>query len=522
LGIATMRGRVSAFLRVSSVAAALSAFLLAGGCGEKELPDIFAGTAGGIGGPVQAAQGAAAGDVSKSALNPGTRFTPKTLGLQPGGTIGELRFNWFSGNKDDSSQTFVRVFEGDALVASAEGRSGVTAAENYRYHKAEVSGLKPNTVYTYWVSNNGVDWSEEYTYKSPPASGSFKFAAMGDVQYDNGDDIGMWQNIAKRIGDAGTSLIVNSGDHVEYCNSSSVPPNSVGGEVAYLQYFSPPELRKIPTAPVMGNHDMCKNFDEHFNLPNRVEGGEKPSSQSGTNYNFSNYYFLHNKVLFVGLNTSPTPSESNAAEYVSDYRATIKKAKSENLGKYDFLVVTHHKSTTSISVGGHVTDKEIGYYVAAGLQKLMTEEGVNLVITGHDHIYVRSQFMVDDEPVEEGTIGATLYLTLKPGGQTRNYNASNGGDVGFDETKRAPYVDKYPFIIQPYERIVPDNTNYFLPRSHKTHSYYDGTHAGYTIIEVAYGKMTIEVHEYDGTVFETINLERKSIGITASGKLYKL
>jgi 3',5'-cyclic AMP phosphodiesterase CpdA len=518
LGMATMRGRVGAFLRVSAAAAAaLAAFLLAGGCGDKEVPDIFAGAAEGIGGPVQPAQ-AAAGDISKSTLNPGARFTPKTLGLQPGGTIGELRFNWFSGNKDDSSQTFVRVFEGETLVASAEGTSGVTAAENFRYHKAEVAGLKPNTVYTYWVSNNGTDWSYEYTYKTPTPSGPFRFAAISDVQYDGTvDKISYWEAIAKRIGDAGASLIVNAGDHVEYCNASTAG----GGENSYNAFFSPEELRRIPIASVMGNHDMCKNFDEHFNLPNIVDVKEKYSSQGGGNYNFSNYYFLYNKVLFVGLNTSPTPtSVSDAAEYVTDYRATIKKAKSENLGKYDFIVVTHHKSTASISAGGHVLDDDVGYYVSAGFQRLMTEESVNLVIAGHDHIYVRNHLMVDDDPVDDDTKGATLYLTLKPGGQTRNYNNGNGNDVGFEITAaRARYVYNYPFLQQPYYRKVDDGKDYYLPRAHLKHSYYDGVKAGYTIIEAAYGKMTIEFHESDGSVFDRVELERKSVGITASGRL---
>jgi hypothetical protein len=444
-----------------------------------------------------------------------------TLGLNPGRNTSELNFNWYSGTGTDKS--FVRLLKnGDSIYFT--GTSG-TASTGYRYHKATVTGLEPGTEYKYWVSNDGTEWSQKYTFKTPKP-GPFIFAAVADVQPSCGNVsgttaclattecadsvIGAWQNIAKKIDEAKAALIVNAGDHAEY-----------GCENEYRGYFSPKELRSIPTAPIVGNHDDMsstgRNFNYHFNLPNIQQGGATYSNSIS-----NNYYFLYNRVLFIGLNTAPYPSTSSPAEkYISDFKATIKAAKTAHSPlQYDFIVVTHHKSTNSITnctndacsstdpkSAGHTLDSDIIAYVGAGLQELMTKEGVDLVLTGHNHLYVRSKLMYNDT-LSENDIG-TLYLTLKPASITRNY--AGAYDIGYNTTDWNKYVNSYPFIKDFYE--TRNNIKYYVPISYKIHSRYgtttatNGDRPGYSIIEVSNRVMTIKSYEQDGTtIFDVFSI----------------
>jgi len=118
-----------------------------------------------------------------------------------------------------------------------------------------------------------------------------------------------------------------------------------------------------------------------------------------------NYYYLYNNVLFVTLNTGAYPGgndaldeenptltsaqkENEAEGIVDNFEKTIKAAKAEYKGKYDWIVVAHHKSTQTVAK--HAADSDIENYVDAGFEQLMYDEDVDFVLGGHDHVYSRS------------------------------------------------------------------------------------------------------------------------------------
>ena len=119
-----------------------------------------------------------------------------------------------------------------------------------------------------------------------------------------------------------------------------------------------------------------------------------------------NYYYLYNNVLFITLNTGAYPGgndeenaenpsvssasadNSEAEAIVDNFRKTVQAAKSEYSGQYDWIVVTHHKSTQTVAK--HAADSDIENYVDAGFEKLMADEDVDFVLGGHDHVYSRS------------------------------------------------------------------------------------------------------------------------------------
>lgn len=119
-----------------------------------------------------------------------------------------------------------------------------------------------------------------------------------------------------------------------------------------------------------------------------------------------NYYYLYNNVLFVTLNTGAYPGgndnenagnvnvpsaskdNSEAEAIVSNFRTTLNAATAEYSGQYQWLVVTHHKSTQTVAK--HAADSDIENYVDAGFEQVMDEFDVDFVLGGHDHVYSRS------------------------------------------------------------------------------------------------------------------------------------
>ena len=116
-----------------------------------------------------------------------------------------------------------------------------------------------------------------------------------------------------------------------------------------------------------------------------------------------NYYYLYNNVLFVTLNTGAYPGgndeenagnasvpsaskdNSEAEAMVENFRTTMNAAISEYEGRYDWLIVTHHKSTQTVAK--HAADSDIENYVDAGFEQVMDEFDVDFVLGGHDHVY---------------------------------------------------------------------------------------------------------------------------------------
>ena len=223
---------------------------------------------------------------------------------------------------------------------------------------------------------------------------------------------------------------------------------SWGKSSEYAAFFAPKEMSSILYAPAVGNHDRHYMFADHFNLPNEmlVDGSEGVLSQvkttfrgqnSGTSqshgnyiqatadeianqsesngvtpnaegqYDFTerremetkgNYYYLYDNVLFVTLNTGAYPGGNDA----------------ENAGQYQWLIVTHHKSTQTVAK--HAADSDIENYVDGGFEKVMDEFDVDFVLGGHDHVYSRSYVLKDGQRNSErlDTINdpdGTIYLT---------------------------------------------------------------------------------------------------------------
>lgn len=145
-----------------------------------------------------------------------------------------------------------------------------------------------------------------------------------------------------------------------------------------------------------------------------------------------NYYYLYNNTLFVTLNTgaypggndeensenadvpSATKGNSEAEAIIQNFRKTMESATTEYAGQYDWLIVTHHKSTQTVAK--HAADSDIENYVDAGFETLMDNYNVDFVLGGHDHVYSRSYVLKNGQRNAErldtfNDPDGTIYLT---------------------------------------------------------------------------------------------------------------
>jgi hypothetical protein len=400
------------------------------------------------------------------------RFAPQTLGFTLGARISELGFAWYS---EDGARSFLAIRrESEDSSRIFKGSRGV-APNGSHWHKANVRGLNANTAYSYSVSVDSINWSDWHAYKTPAGVGGFTFAVTADPQLtdvttntegnqdlesnwfsSDGSTAEGWKYTMEKIAEKNVNFVINCGDQVD-----AYP----GSEEEYTHFFAPPALRNIPLVPSIGNHDNHNLSPLHFNLPS-----------TNTNGNF--YYRYHN-VLFVVLNTAPYPeTRSRATRLVDQFKITIETAKRVNPG-YKWLIVHHHKSTQSL--GDHICDQDLMWYEQGGFDKLMTDQKVDLVLSGHDHIYSRTYLVQIDSVGGPGKIvseemdniitsdgGGTVYMGFNTasglkyypafyyglGGNREDYpflkNGTRGKTAYLDDSQ--PEEDRWPWSLAKYSQ----------------------------------------------------------------------
>ena len=254
-------------------------------------------------------------------------------------------------------------------------------------------------------------------------------------------------------------------DHFNLPNEMAVAEDGTeGGEAELTQVKTSFRGQNNGTSQSHGNYIQATE-DEMDNQS--ASNGVKPNQEG--KYDFTerremetkgNYYYLYDNVLFVTLNTGAYPggndeenagnaavpsanAENEAEGIVENFRKTLDAATSEYQGQYQWLIVTHHKSTQTVAK--HAADSDVENYVDAGFESLMTEFDVDFVLGGHDHVYSRSYVL----KAEDGGAGqrnaerldqyydpdGTIYLTGNCASDMQYYTPFDS----LDKTNNADY-----------------------------------------------------------------------------------
>ena len=474
-------------------------------------------------------------------------ITVECLTLQPGVDASSMNFNWYS-DRDDSAASVVQVakradmpgddFPVSGAIITTNGTAG-NASAGKSWHKAGITGLAQDTEYVYRVSNDGISFSEVFSFKTSTA-GSFSFAVTGDPQLtvgyqDNTSDrknettLQGWQETVAAIAARGVDFIAGVGDQVDLTSN--------GSEAEYTNFYAPDALRSIPFAPAIGNHDRHYLFNYHWNIPNEMSFTPIINAGNATNTQYQdmevagNYYYMYNNALFVVLNDSGYPeSREVAALYIDLFDQTLGAATQAYSGQYDWLFVQHHKSTASVA--DHCADRDIQYYVEAGFEKLMDKYGVDFVLAGHDHVYARSYPMYDGMPDYTGITApnnnpsfyggngavsainpnGTVYLTTTTASGLKYYELFNNANNLYVKDNAV-----YPYLVDGKVGSI-EYMNGNLPLSNAM--YLQDKTPGYILVEVSGNTVTFgyyNIGEYADAPFDTYSVTKMDTDVTLVG-----
>ena len=250
--------------------------------------------------------------------------------------------------------------------------------EGNHMHKATVSGLEAGTVYTFRVGD-GILFSDMGTFITDNGDNKLNFIAIADVQAGNLENFLAGAEVLgaafKTMPEA--EFVANLGDMTD---------DSTNEEWDYNDYAFGKYNLNTTLAPVAGNHDglgVWNWFNNMFNLD---------TSESVQNLNGVNYSFDYGNAHFAVLNTNDVLSVSIAQlQWLkNDMNSTDK----------DWKIVLMHKSPYSLGKDAKWPD---ALYLQSSLTKVLAMCDVDLVMSGHDHQYLRTKPLTNNKVDEDGT-----------------------------------------------------------------------------------------------------------------------
>jgi hypothetical protein len=250
------------------------------------------------------------------------------------------------------------------------------------YHSLNFTGLTPDTVYVYRVGD-GTNFSEWNQFRTPAATAApLEFIYVGDAQND------IWQFWSRTIRQSvleapKARFIIHAGDLI----------NTAKKDADWGEWFAAPGWinRSIPSLPAAGNHEyfskaITPHWRAQFNLPsNGVPGLEE-----------SNYYLDIQGVRFVVLNSNEKHAEQ---------AAWLDQLLAKNPNRWTLL--TFHHPIYSTATGRD--NKELREL----WQPIFDKYKVDLVMTGHDHTYGRTNLATGTK-AQAGSAG-TVYVVSVSG-----------------------------------------------------------------------------------------------------------
>lgn len=250
--------------------------------------------------------------------------------------------------------------------AGAPAARSVQSAEARDLHSITVDGLSPGTRYTYAVKGAGVTKTGAFTTALPDgAAEGFRFLAYGD----NRSDAAAHAAVVKAMQAAPGDFLVHTGDFVED-----------GGQPEDWQRFfeiEAPLLRERCVYSAVGNHELTDGagiaYARYFGPtdPPSPTSRLAPEHLNGTARWANTRFFFLNSMVPLARGTDRRWLEK-----------ALEDADAEP-GLVWRILVLHHGPWSS---GPHGNNPLL---LSADVPALLRAHKVDLILSGHDHIYER-------------------------------------------------------------------------------------------------------------------------------------
>lgn len=347
-----------------------------------------------------------------------TTVEQKALNLTIGEDETKMNLTWYANTNTSGT---VRLAKAGAMIngefpsqfTTVEATNNQANDKGFYYNQATLANLEENTKYVYRVVN-GDQVSKIYDFTTKDFDGSYNFIFAGDPQIGasgsaSKDTEGWDKTLSDSINKFNPNFILSAGDQV----------NTASDENQYSGYLDHEELTSVPQATTIGNHDSSSNaYTQHFNLPNETAKGE---TAAGTDY-----WYVYNNTLFMNINTNNTST--------AEHKAFMKEAIKENQDVRWKVVVFHH---SVYSVASHSVESSI-LKRREELTPVFDDLGIDVVLMGHDHVYVRSNMMkgmkVSQETKDLTSVTdpeGILYLTANSASGSKYYDIKTNISTDF-------------------------------------------------------------------------------------------
>ena len=332
------------------------------------------------------------------------------ISLSPGSDNSSVNFAWYT--KKSAGVQKLKIAENkrltNAKLYEAEQTKAVTDKDETEYvsNKVIATDLKANTTYYYSYQKDG-QWTAPEKYTTDNGS-KFSFIFVGDPQIGSSNELKgaateefynaqsaavandafNWNttlNQAMEKTGNKASFVLSSGDQIQSTKKKSPNKAAWGSEIEYSGYLSPDVLKNLPVATTVGNHDADNaNYTYHFNTANASELGS--NGKVG-----GDYWFKHDNALFIMLNTQDTNVEEHR-QFIEQTVAANKDCK--------WRIVTIHQDIYGSAE--HSNEPEITN-LRYQLAPIFEDNKVDVVLTGHDHAYSRTQILKGGHKTTEYT-----------------------------------------------------------------------------------------------------------------------
>lgn len=282
----------------------------------------------------------------------------------------------------------------------------------YTQHVIELQNLTPGTKYCYRVGDAEKGWWSE-TGVIETASGddgAFTFFYVTDPQSQREDQYATFGGVIETA--AATCLdgkfIVSAGDQVD-----------MGVHMKHWQYLlnSTDELLNLPFMPTTGNHeDEGSVITNNFTLPNVPE----QELETGVFYSYD-----YNDTHFTVLNANDIVDDKLSDKQIEWLKNDISASNKQ------WKIVVIHKAV--YSNGSHYDDGDV-VGMRSQLSALLPSLGVDLVLQGHDHVYLRTDVLNANAvvPTRTETVtydGQDYEMKINPNGTVYSICGTSGVKV---------------------------------------------------------------------------------------------
>jgi len=348
-----------------------------------------------------------------------------------------VNFSETGGFQEAVRISFETLTEAVATVTAQLGSEVLTAQQELptTHHEITLSGLQPETTYTYTVAtkNGNLTYTETYAFTTAPLPGrrkSWSFAYASDSRHGvgggerefNGSNAYMMKKIMALAKFKNVAFFQFTGDMIRGYETN---PDSIKIEYRNWKRAIEPFAHYFPVLTTLGNHEaLLHSFNKSANqvisvdrFPYATESTEAmfatqfvnpkngPLSEDGASYDPNPqqqdfppyqetvYYYIYDNVAMVVLNSNywyaPSlvgypQSGGNLHGYLMDQQlewlaTTLATLEADN--RIDFVFVTQH--TPAFPNGGHLKD-DMWYRGDNDYRAVVkhTAEGDNLITSG--------------------------------------------------------------------------------------------------------------------------------------------